>query len=303
VIFRILFLLFGVYTASLAVIIIRASATPPAVLAAWRQLIAAIVLSPFFLRALMSGRHEFGLKEFKAAGWSGLVLSLHFLTWIVGARLTTAAANASLIVNMAPVVMPFFLFALIREKVTNREVLGTLVAVSGAVLLGWSDVRIGEQGVLGDALCLISMLLLCFYMALGRKNRQFGSVWLYIVPLYFCGGLVCLAVSPFMGADPTVYDTHEILLIIALGLVPTVMGHSIFNYSMRHIRGQVVSMCTLFEFVFAGIMAWIFFDEIPSGAFYPAATLVVGGALIVLTQSNHSNPRSRNSAATGKLTT
>ena len=68
-IFRILFLLFGVYTASLAVIIIRASATPPAVLAAWRQLIAAIVLSPFFLRALMSGRHEFGLKEFKAAGW------------------------------------------------------------------------------------------------------------------------------------------------------------------------------------------------------------------------------------------
>lgn len=282
-IFRILFLLFGVYTGSLAVIIIRATSTPPAILAACRQLIAAAVLSPLFLRALRSGKYEFGLKEFTAAGLSGVVLSLHFLTWIVGARLATTAANASLIVNMVPAVMPFFLYALIREKVTRGEVLGTIVAVCGVVVLGWSDVRLGGQEVMGDALCLISMLLLCFYLALGRKNRHFGSIWLYIVPLYFCGGLVCLAVSPFMASGPaTVYDTREILLIIALGVVPTVIGHSIFNYSMRHIRGQVVSMCALVEFIFAGIMAWIWFGEMPAGAFYVAAMLVVAGGLIVV---------------------
>jgi len=78
------------------------------------------------------------------------------------------------------------------------------------------------------------------------------------------------------------YNAKEILLIIGLGIVPTVVGHSILNYSMKHMRGQVVGVMTLLEFIFAGVMAFFFFSEIPSRAFYPAAALVLAGAVIIV---------------------
>jgi drug/metabolite transporter (DMT)-like permease len=102
--------------------------------------------------------------------------------------------------------------------------------------------------------------------------------------MYFVGGLLCLAAAPFERGESVTYDATEVGMILGLALVSTAMGHSILNYCLKHMRGQVVSIINLFQFVYAGIMAVIIWgkDEAPSWAFYPASALVVAGAIIVL---------------------
>lgn len=276
-----LLLIFGVFCGSTAVIFIRASALPTALLSAGRLLVAAAALTPLFLRDWRRHRGEFPAARLVFSLLPGLILALHFLTWIAGVRLTTAA-NATLIVNLVPVAMPFLLYFLARERVTRGELAGTAISLGGVILLVAADLRLETAYFLGDLVCLASMLFFAAYLTFGRRNRDYPSVWLYLVPLYYTAGLASLLAAPFFpapaGAVPV--NTREIALVLGLGLVPTVCGHSILNYAMQRLRGQVVGVVNTGQFIFAGILAFVFFRELPHWTFYPAALLLVGGAWV-----------------------
>ena len=125
------------------------------------------------------------------------------------------------------------------------------------------------------------MLLFALYLSLGRRNRDIPSIWLYVVPLYAMAGLVCLvAGAPRL---PSVSPSlREWLLLLALAVVPTILGHSLLNGAMKHFRGNVVSVCNVGQFFFAGVIAWVVFGELPKPVFWPAALLVVAAGVIAL---------------------
>jgi len=58
-------------------------------------------------------------------------------------------------------------------------------------------------------------------------------------------------------------------------------------------RAQTVSLLNLMQFVFAGIMAFFLFGEVPALVFFITAALVVGGAVVAL-----SRPRKKDRVAT-----
>lgn len=282
-VFHFLVLVIGVFSCSTAVIFIKISSEHPLLLAAYRLLIAALVLTPFFVREMKRQKGSYSVRQLSRSLLPGIALAFHFITWIVGARMTLAA-NATLIVNMVPAVMPFFLFFLSREIVKVYEVVGTGFALFGITLLGLTDIYVNRTTFLGDVLCLISMFLFTFYLALSRKNRDVQSIWLYIVPLYYTAGLFSFMVGSFFVNPFKHYTTVNILSIVGLGILPTVFGHSILNYSMKHFRGQLVSVVNLGEFIFATLMGYFILGETPSSMFYVAGILVVTGALFVVRQ-------------------
>jgi drug/metabolite transporter (DMT)-like permease len=283
-VWKILLLIFGVFTAATAVIMIKHSTVDPVLLASYRLLVAGVLLLPLFMMDLRRHRRRFQWRQLRLAILPGVLLGLHFITWIIGARLTTAA-NSSLIVNMVPVVMPFLLVLLVRERLTRGELAGTGIAMLGLGLLAGSDLNLSREFFLGDVMCFVSMLFYALYMALARRNRTLPSLWLYVVPLYLIGGASCLGVAIARGsALPGIGSGKNLALIIGLAVVPTIMGHSIFNYSMKHLRGQVVSLLGLGQFIFAAALGVVLLSppEIPHWSFYPAAVLVVAGAAIAL---------------------
>jgi len=280
---RILLLIFGVYCCSTAVIMIKAkpASLDPVLLASLRLYVAALALTPLAVRDLRRHRGRFGRRDLAATLLPGLLLGGHFTSWIVGANMTQAV-NASLIVNMVPIVMPFFLVLLARERLTRGELLATAVALAGVAVLAWNDFDTRPDHFAGDLVCFGSMLLYAFYLAFGRRNRHFATIFLYLVPLYYAAATSCfiaavLRVNPFRA-----YSLREVLVILGLGLVPTVLGHGLVNFSMRHLRGQVVSVVNLGQFVFAGVMAYFLYDEVPSWALYLAAMSLVAGVVLVL---------------------
>jgi drug/metabolite transporter (DMT)-like permease len=272
---KILLLTLGVFCCSTSVIFIKLSTEHPILLAAFRLLIAAVVLTPFFIR----NAKNYSFKRLWSSFLPGIVLGLHFISWNIGAKMTLAA-NASLIVNMVPIVMPLFLYLLFRELINRQELIGTVIAMAGITLLGSFDIHISRTTFLGDLICFLAMILFAYYLSLARKNRDYENIWLYVVPVYYIAGILCLIISLFFQNPIKEYTTENILYILGLGIIPTVIGHSIFNYSMQHIRGQVVSIAILTQFIFAGVMGFFFLGEVPHLFFYVAGILLVGGAII-----------------------
>lgn len=280
-----LLLTVGVAACATSVIFIKLSALDPVWLSAWRLLLAAAVLSPLAMR---ESRGRVGGSGERGLGWwlAGGLLGVHFITWIVGARLTPAA-HSSLIVNMVPAASPILLWVLVRERITIREGGGTVIALSGVGWLGWADYRFSPEHFWGDAICFGSMWLFAAYLVVGKRWSS-GSLWLYVVPVYAIAGFGCALVgtaSWALGHGPSPLaglDLREGMLVLGLSLIPTVIGHSVLNQSMRRLRGQVVAIFNLGQFLFAAVFAYWWLGERVSAPLWVAGLLLVGGAFLVV---------------------
>ena len=266
---RYLLLFLGVFACSTSAVLIRMSATNPLVLAALRLLIAAVFLAPVLRFELRRYGAAFTRDHMRRTRLPALVLSIHMISWTIGARMT-AVAQSSLIVNLVPIAVPFFLFWIARERINGAEVMGTVLAMLGLLMLSARDALTGRGSLAGDAVCFLSMLLFGLYLALGRRNRDFPSVWLYVIPVYGQAALICLVVAlPWMRTFD-VASGREWALMIGLAAIPTVCGHSLLNSAMRRIRGQIVSLC------------YLIFGEVPRAIFYAASAIVLAGVAIVV---------------------
>jgi drug/metabolite transporter (DMT)-like permease len=276
---NLLLLLLSVLAGSTAVIMIKASTVHPMLLSSFRLFVATAVLLPVFIRDFARHRQAseddqgYTWAHFRASIAPGVVLALHLMSWVVGARMTPTA-NASLIVNLVPLALPFFLVWLVDEPLTRHEVVATALALVGVVVLTVSDLNLSPIYFTGDLICFGSMLFYALYMALGRRNRHHPTVWLYLVPLYAVAAVVSLIVAlPFV--DPFQrYGARDMALVVGLGIVPTVVGHSLLNRAMKHFRGQIVSLINMGQFVCAGLTAYVLWREVPPWSFYIASILL-----------------------------
>jgi drug/metabolite transporter (DMT)-like permease len=133
---------------------------------------------------------------------------------------------------------------------------------------------VSSQTLLGDITCFVSMLLISFYLAQAHTNRNFPDVWLYLVPLYAVAGAICFFVALFFAHPFALPPAREYLIVIGLAVIPTILGHSILNHAMIHLCGQTVSVVNLFQFLFAGALAYFLYGEVPRPVFYAAGALV-----------------------------
>jgi drug/metabolite transporter (DMT)-like permease len=278
---RYLLLFLGVLACSTSAVLIRSSTTDPLVLTALRLLLAFIFLLPVLLSQLRRHRGAFTRDHLRRTHAPAAVLAFHLILWTLGARLT-AVAQATLIVNLVPIALPFFLFWLARERINRAEVAGTALSIAGLFILSAKDALKGGGNLSGDAICFASMVLFGLYLALGRRNRDFPSIWLYVIPVYGQAALVCLIVALPRMHTFEAGSSHEWLIMVGLAALPTVCGHSLLNAAMRRIRGQIVSLCNVSQFVFAGFMGYLLFGEVPRALFYAASAIVVAGVAIVV---------------------
>lgn len=280
-------LILGVFACSTSVIFIKSSTCPKEWLTALRLLIAAVALTPVFLWEGRKTPQHMRRKTLALSLPGALLLVVHFITWVMGARMAYVA-NSTLVVNLTPVALPFVMWLTTAERITRGEIIGTLIALSGVIALVAHDAKIDPEQAVGIGICFASMILFCFYIAMSRKLGAGRSVWLYVVPLYWVAGIVGAiyagslhALRPDIVAMPT-WNAREIGLLLCIGLIPTVVGHSIMNWCIKHMRSAIVSTFNVFQFAFAGLMGWQVFKEKPEPLFYPVCALIIAGVIVVI---------------------
>jgi drug/metabolite transporter (DMT)-like permease len=244
-------------------------------IAAWRLSLASLMLGPI---ALASCRTEWRRLSRANTGLliaSGLMLAIHFYTWISSLALTSVAASVAL-VSTNPLFVSLISYALLRETLEKRMIIGILIAVAGSAIVGAGDVSQGTHLLLGDLLALGGAASVAIYMLIGRRLRAQLSLLAYVVPVYGTAALTLMMAAILTRSRLTGYPAQTWVWLVLVALIPQVIGHSSFNWALGHLPTTYVSLAVLAEPIGSTLLAWLILGEAPD------RITVVGGAIILL---------------------
>lgn len=280
----------AVVAISWASILIRMSSSPALIIAFYRLAISAVVLLPFARLSSIRGWFRGGGEGWPAIG-AGLLLALHFATWITSLKLTTVASSV-ILVTTTPVFAAALSSRVLGESVSSLAWSGIALSVGGSALIAWGDARSGSveigdgtpngQRLIGDVLALAGALFAAAYLTVGRRSRSRTPLTSYLTVLYAAGG-AGLAVAALLHGDRFGgYSLREYILFATIAVVPNVVGHSLLNWGVRRMRTYVVNVAVLGEPVLATVYAAFLFGEIP-GTFWALGTaMIFAGVLLVV---------------------
>jgi len=283
----------GVAAVSAAAIFVRfgfaaAGSSSPGVallLAALRLSMAALLLAPTW-RGLLRARPEPG--AWRLAALAGVFLGVHFGTWITSLAYTSVAASVT-IVTSNPIWVALAGWLWLGERLSRRTVSGIGLATIGGVLIGLGDASgssAGKAPLLGDGLALLGAWAVSGYFLLGREAQRRGlSIGQYVAVAYAVAALVLLPLPFLFGASYTGWPWGVYAAALGMALVSQLIGHTSFNWAIRYVSPVLVTLAILFEPLGSGLLAYLFFGEMPpSLVFAGAAVLIIGVGLAVLGQ-------------------
>jgi drug/metabolite transporter (DMT)-like permease len=251
-------------SAALFIRIAQSDGAPSIVIAAYRLSIAALVLSiPVLVRRAWREYAKLDPKALVSLLGSGVLLGLHFASWITSLE-HTSVVSSLVLVSTTPLWIGLAAPLVLHETTPFLTWLGCLSAMAGGVVIAVADSTIGNQLTLwGNLLALCGALFMAGYLLIGRGVRNRMSLLPYLWVVYGTAGLLLLgwaaaARLPLWGYSPRTY-----LMFIVLGIGPQLIGHSAANYAVRHISATLVAIMILGEPVGSTVLAAIFLHELP----------------------------------------
>ncbi len=241
----------------------QASGLPSLAIATLRLAIAALVVTPVAL--WQSGRTLYALSRQQAllAAGAGFFLALHFATWISSLEYTSVASSTALVTtNLLWIGMAAFL--LFDERPSRLMCVGAVISLSGSLLIFWSDSRTstaGRQPVLGNLLALAGSWCFSAYLLIGRRLRVSLPLAAYVWLAYGCAALFLVLACLASGTPLAGYTGAAYLVALGIAAGPQLLGHTAYNWSLKHVSPTFVAVVTLGEPVGSALLAWLLFGE------------------------------------------
>ena len=163
----------------------------------------------------------------------------------------------------------------------RANVLGMAIAMTGVMVLVYGDFAPSEgkpfsqQVVLGDILAFLGGLAAGLYILAGRHFRKSRSLITYVFILYY-GCTVSLFFMCLVARVDFHYPPEEFVLFLLMALGPGMLGHTLYNWSLRYVKATVVSVSLLGEPIGSSLLAYLLLFEVPSNM-----TLIGGMAILV----------------------
>jgi drug/metabolite transporter (DMT)-like permease len=255
-------------------------------IAFWRLAIAALLVATMGIltgQRLLLKRHEVPRFLFY-----GLVTALHFLTYISSLSFTTIA-HALALVYTSPIFATLFSAIFLHESLPKRKYIGIAIAIIGiAIMAGFqpnytacSLASPGHCMALGDVIALMSGICFATYSVVGRGERDRHPLFRYTTNVYGLAALWLLPVA-LVFAFSHAYPLGAIGAVIALGIFPLGLGHTLYNASVRRVHATYANLIATQE-VTGGIILGIFLlGEIPSVAAIVGVVVTLVGIVAVL---------------------
>jgi len=250
------------------------SEIPALVIAFYRMAIATAILLP---AAVILKRDEITAlvrRDLGLLALGGLCLAIHFAAWITSLRYVSIATSIVL-VNSHPLFVLIASYLFLGERPARRGLVGTAVGLVGMAIMSYDALLNVQLALKGDALALLGALAVVGYFIVGRKARARMSLLGYVTPLYAACSMFLLALVAIKGDRLAPYDASIWTLLVALAIIPTIVGHTVFNWALKHVRPTAISLAFLGEPVIASLLALIFFAQ------RPPATTLIGGILVL----------------------
>ncbi len=180
-----------------------------------------------------------------------LHLSFHF----------TTVANASLMLNMAPLFIAFVMWKIHHTRFAPIFIIGMIVALVGAVGLLGASFSTGGKPLLGDFLGLLAAIFYAGYQMLIKAARQHYSCARLMAWSTSVTALGLLPVALLMPGPFWPQDLNSWLPLIGLAVVAQLLGQTPIAWASAHLSTALSSVILLVMPLVGGIAAWILFDQ------------------------------------------
>jgi drug/metabolite transporter (DMT)-like permease len=258
----------GLLAFGFAPIFVRyASGTSAIVLVTYRTVFAALLLLPYWLKNREQGSSARNIpgRERMEVALAGICLGFHFSCWIASLYYTSVASASTLVV-IHPILVIIIERLLFKQSFAWTTWLGVGIAFAGSALLGFFDSQMEQSfadPLFGNFLAFSAAMIFVVYLFLGQKIRQ-KREWIdYVFPVYSYAAGTCLLLVLAFGESLLNVSATGIWMGLGLAIGPQIIGHGSMNYAVKYISPTFLSTIILTEPLFATVLAFFLFSEMP----------------------------------------
>jgi len=262
------------FAVSWAAIIIKACDAPATAIAFYRMLFAVAILFPLAVTLYRDSFREFTPKIFGAAVLAGFVLGWHFFFWIESLNHTSISSSVVLVTTQ-PIFVTLLAGIFLKEKPGIKGITAIVMTIIGTILIAGFDFDLKKDYLWGDILALLGALMAAGYFFTGRVVRTRISIFPYLFTVYSSSAITLGIILLVSGDLVRGYNPINYFYFFLLAAIPTLIGHSLYNYIIRHVKAFKVGLSIAGEPVLASIWAIFIFAE------YPSIGTILGGLLII----------------------
>ncbi|MGQ9683378.1 MAG: DMT family transporter [Anaerolineae bacterium] len=260
---------------------------PPIALCAVRAALGGGVLVGF---SLLRGEPLPRRRDLMPLAGLGLLVAVALGTQYAGTDLATASQGA-LITTMTPVLTVLLAWAIARERLSPRTVVGTAIALAGILLIistQLGGLAIGSwRAAVGALLLLAASLFWALYTVAGKSTvRRLGSLYTTGYSTLFSVPFFALAAIPELRARPLAPLTPELIGAIAyLSLGATALAWFLWNKGIEYVDASLVAVFFFVQPVVGSLLGWLVLGETLGWRFLAGGAVAAAGILMVsLTQ-------------------
>lgn len=276
-------LMVAVLAVSTGAIFVRLAEPAPAMAkAAWRCTIAALVLLLVGRQATARAWAAASSRTRQLLVLAGFVLAVHFATWILSLSYTTVTSTMVL-GSTAPAWTALLAPRLIGERTTRAQWQGILLCAVGIGLLAfWPDAahdatrESASLPWLGNLLALGGAISFSLFLIVGRTAQRSVPALPYLAIAYASAAIFLIVGCLLLGLPLTGFPAETYTWLLALALIPQLIGHSGYNLALRFFSAATVSVLLIGEPIVGTFLAWIFLAEPPTQA------EILGGVFLLL---------------------
>lgn len=248
----------GIVCIAWSAIFVRWTDMPGPASAFYRMLIPALLLLPTFL--FDRGREKLDLRTLGIIAFGGLFFSLDLALYNTSI-LRTSAANATLLGNNTPIFVGLLTWLVLRKPPARAFWLGLLMAIIGAVVILWADLKHHAQIGIGDLMALAASACFAVYLMVTEKVRGSTGTLAFLRLAMIASTVALLLMNLAMGISLRVPHGRTIWALLGLGLISQLGGYLFLTYALGHLPATLTSISLLTQGPLTAAMAAVLLDE------------------------------------------
>ena len=274
------FLLLGILGIGSSGPVIANSVMPISTLVFWRNLGGALIIAPFAYRK-KEWRVKSNRPAMKLSALSGVLLGFHFLAFFAAMRFTTVAAGTAL-ASLQPIFAAIYL-KFKGARISGQSLFGLFLAFASVMLITGIDFTLSTRAFTGDLFGILSGALAAGYVLLGSGVQKTLSTSTYTTICYGTCSLVALVTALGTRSQILHFQLNQWLLMLSLIVGAQLLGHSLFNLTLKRVSPVVVSLIVFFEVPVSAVIALSWLHQKPQPGTIPGIIgLLIGCGIFVL---------------------
>ncbi len=273
-------LFISVISVSFAAIFIVSCDAPALSIAFYRLLFTTLLILPFVVIYKKTREEILNLprKTLRIMFGIGVILAAHFALWITSLEHTSVASSVILVTAHPLLVGPVSHFFL-KERLSFVNSLGIVLSVSGVIILVYGNFGFaaGLDTIEGNILAILGGIAAGLYILGGRKLRKTVSIGSYAFVVYAIGTVILFIICLIFNAPVINLSLRDYGIIFLMAIVEGIFGHTLYNWSLGHIRASVASVVLLGEPIGSSLLAF----ALPWIQQTPSYYTIIGGAIIL----------------------